>query len=165
MSTWQRSSGITSRANHALALMRFEERDELPTLESAGSTRARVSGTLLGNAFHQQAQLDPGKVVRAVGPGSHEAGFEIQRSETKKGNMPAKKTIFQKIGDDAVRAKTNKVWRDWFRILDKFGLKEKGHTPAAKFLRDKHGLSDWWAQAVTIRYEWERGLRGKESAR
>jgi hypothetical protein len=79
--------------------------------------------------------------------------------------MPAKKTIFQKISDDAVQAKTDKVWKDWFSILDKFGLKEKGHTQAAKFLRDKHGLSDWWAQAVTIRYEWERGLRRKESAR
>ena len=48
------------------------------------------------------------------------------------------------------------------RILDKFGLKAKVHTQAAKFLRDKHGLSDWWAQAVTIRYEWEKGLRGKK---
>ena len=45
--------------------------------------------------------------------------------------MPAKKTIFQKIGDDAVQAKTDKVWRDWFSILDKFGLKQKGHTLAA----------------------------------
>jgi len=79
--------------------------------------------------------------------------------------MPAKKTIFQRISDDAVRAKTDKVWQDWFSILDKFGLKEKGHTQAAKYLRDKHRLSDWWAQAVTIRYEWERGLRRKESTR
>jgi hypothetical protein len=75
--------------------------------------------------------------------------------------MAAKKTIFQKISDDAVRAKTDRVWREWFSILDKFGLKKKGHTQAAKYLRDKHGLSDWWAQAVTIRYEWEKGLRPK----
>ena len=40
--------------------------------------------------------------------------------------MPAKKTIFQKISDDAVRAKTDRVWRDWFSLLDMFGLKEKG---------------------------------------
>jgi hypothetical protein len=79
--------------------------------------------------------------------------------------MAAKKTIFQKISDDAVRAKTDRVWREWFSILDKFGLKKKGHTQAAKYLRDKHGLSDWWAQAVTIRYEWEKGLRPKKSAR
>ena len=79
--------------------------------------------------------------------------------------MPAKKTIFQKISDEAVRAKTDKVWLDWFSILDKFDLKGKGHTEAAKYLRDKHGLDDWWAQAVTIRYEWERGLRRKEPSR
>ena len=79
--------------------------------------------------------------------------------------MADKKTIFQKIGDDAVRAKTNKGWREWFRILAKFDVKKKGHTQAAKFLRDKHGLSDWWAQAVAIRYEWENGLRGKTAKR
>jgi len=89
----------------------------------------------------------------------------VKTKQTKKGNMPAKKTIFQKISDDAVQAKTDKVWRDWFGILDKFDVKEKGHTQAAKFLRDKHRLSDWWAQAVTIRYEWERGLRRTESSR
>ena len=37
--------------------------------------------------------------------------------------MPAKKTIFQKIGDDAVHAKTDKVWKDWFKILDKFDVR------------------------------------------
>ena len=65
--------------------------------------------------------------------------------------MTAKKTIFQKISDDAVRARTDRVWREWFKILDKFDLTEKGHTQSAKYLREKHGLSDWWAQAVTIR--------------
>ena len=79
--------------------------------------------------------------------------------------MSARKTIFQKIGDDAVQAKTDKVWKAWFKILDQFDVKAKGHTQAARYLRDKHGLSDWWAQAVTIRYEWERGLRGKKAMR
>jgi hypothetical protein len=73
--------------------------------------------------------------------------------------MAAKRTIFQKISDDAVRAKTGKTWQHWFGVLDKYGLKDKGHTSAAKHLRDKHRLSDWWAQAVTIRYEWDHGLR------
>jgi hypothetical protein len=67
--------------------------------------------------------------------------------------MPANKSVFQKIGDEAVRAKTDKSWQDWFGILDKFGADKKGHTQAAKYLRDKHLLSNWWAQAVTIRYE------------
>ena len=79
--------------------------------------------------------------------------------------MPAKKTIFQKISDDAVQARTDKVWRQWFSILDKLDVKAQGHTKAAKYLREKHQLSDWWAQAVTIRYEWERGLRRKKSTR
>ena len=73
--------------------------------------------------------------------------------------MPAKTTIFQKISDDAVQAKTGKVWRHWFGVLDKFDMKKKGHTEAARHLREKHGLSPWWAQAVVIRYEWENGLR------
>ena len=90
---------------------------------------------------------------------------KLKTKPIKKGTMPARKGIFQMISDDAVQAKTDKVWRDWFRILDKFGVKEKGHTQAARYLRDKHGLSDWWAQAVTIRYEWERGLRRHKSAR
>ena len=73
--------------------------------------------------------------------------------------MPATKSIFRRISDDAVRARTGKAWAHWFGVLDRFGLKEKGHTLAARHLREKHELSDWWAQAVTIRYEWERGLR------
>ena len=78
--------------------------------------------------------------------------------------MAVKKTIFQKISDNAVRAKTQRVWHEWFGILDKFGMKSKGHTQTAKYLRDKHGLSDWWAQAVTIRYEWDKGLRRRTMA-
>jgi hypothetical protein len=73
--------------------------------------------------------------------------------------MPANKSVFQKIGDEAVRAKTDKVWQDWFEILDKYGARKQGHMQSAKYLREKHRLSNWWAQAVTIRYEWERGLR------
>ena len=110
---------------------------------------------MLSSPYHKWWQLDNG--MPKVSP--------VKTKNDTKGNMPAKKTIFQKISDDAVLAKTNKVWVDWYRILNQFGLKEKGHTLAAKHLRDKHGLSDWWAQAVTIRYEWENGLRGKQSAR
>ena len=56
----------------------------------------------------------------------------------------------------------DKVWQEWFKILDNFRVKENGHTQTAKYLRDKHRLRDWWSQAVTIRYEWERGLRRKQ---
>lgn len=66
---------------------------------------------------------------------------------------------FRRISDEAVRAKTGKGWDEWFTILDKWGVKDKGHILAAKHLHELYGLSPWWAQAVTIRYEWERGLR------
>ncbi len=44
-------------------------------------------------------------------------------------------------------------------LLDEWGAREKGHTLAAHLLRE-YGLSPWWAQAVTIRWEFEQGLRG-----
>ena len=67
------------------------------------------------------------------------------------------------IGDAAVREKTGKGWEEWFSILDAWGAKEHGHTITAKHLRDSHGLSPWWAQAVTVRHEWERGLRASSA--
>lgn len=73
--------------------------------------------------------------------------------------MAEKKTGFRRISDEAVRAKTGKGWEEWFRVLDTWGAKEKGHTQSAKYLLDYYALSPWWAQAVTIRYEWESGLR------
>jgi hypothetical protein len=48
---------------------------------------------------------------------------------------------------------------EWHAILDQWGVKEKGHTSTAKYLREHYGLSDWWAQVVTIRYEKDKGLK------
>jgi len=78
----------------------------------------------------------------------------LQHSHASKNEKPTnierkharEKNNLSKIGDDAVRAKTDRVWKDWFKILDKFDMKEKGHTQAAKYLRHKHALSEWWAQ-------------------
>jgi len=72
---------------------------------------------------------------------------------------PKKKTGFQRISDDAVRARTGKGWEEWFTILDTYGAKEKGHTKSAKYFLEHYALSPWWAQGDTIRYEWKRGLR------
>jgi len=67
------------------------------------------------------------------------------------------------ISDEAVRKATGKSWQDWFRILDKFDRKAKGHKLTAKYLYTDYGLSGWWSQMVTVRYEWEHGLRENES--
>jgi uncharacterized protein YndB with AHSA1/START domain len=39
------------------------------------------------------------------------------------------------------------------------GAKENDHKTIAKHLQDDLGVDPWWAQAVTVRYEQERGLR------
>ena len=48
---------------------------------------------------------------------------------------------------------------EWYALLDAWGAAEQGHTKTAKYLCDEHGVSPWWAQVVTIRHEYERGLR------
>jgi uncharacterized protein YndB with AHSA1/START domain len=65
----------------------------------------------------------------------------------------------QAISNDAVKAKTGKTWNQWFRILDRWGAIEKDHKSIARHLHSRHGLSGWWSQAVTVRYEQDRGLR------
>jgi len=73
--------------------------------------------------------------------------------------MAAGKAGFRRISEESVRARTDRGWEEWFRILDEWGAPSKGHFESAKHLREDLGISPWWAQAVTIRYEWERGLR------
>ena len=79
--------------------------------------------------------------------------------------MPVTKSNFAKIGDDAVKAKTGKSWNQWFKILDRVDVKTNGHRHAAMSLYQTYRLNPWWSQAVTIRYEWERGLRTMKNQR
>src|SRR6188474_1556752 len=63
------------------------------------------------------------------------------------------------ISDESVKAKTGKEWNAWFKLLDKFGGKEKGHKLMAKWLGEEHKLGAWWAQTITVQYERARGMR------
>ena len=65
------------------------------------------------------------------------------------------------ISDAAVRAKTGKVWDEWFQILDAAGAAALNHTQIAARLHEEHGVSGWWSQMVTVEYERARGLRAK----
>lgn len=67
--------------------------------------------------------------------------------------------IARKLSDATVKNKTGKTTKQWEAIIDVFG--SKNHTEIAKFLREKHNVSSWWAQIITNRYEWARGLRRK----
>jgi len=111
------------------------------------------TGEVIGKGLKEGWDLTKG-----LGEGLKKELLHMHRKTT--GNeMSEKKVGFRRISDEAVKAKTGKVWGEWFTILDTWGAKKKDHTQSAKHLREHYGLSPWWAQAVTIRYEWERGLR------
>ena len=54
---------------------------------------------------------------------------------------------------------TGTPYARWVRVLDAFDVKTHGHTAAAKHLLEDHQIPPWYSQAITVRYELERGLR------
>jgi uncharacterized protein YndB with AHSA1/START domain len=66
-----------------------------------------------------------------------------------------------RLSDEAVKAKTGKVWKEWFAILDKEGARKMTHPEILKVLTSKHDVGPWWCQMVTVTYEQARGLRAK----
>lgn len=63
------------------------------------------------------------------------------------------------ISSAAVEKATGQAWSHWVGVLDRFGVAEHGHRPAAAHLDREHGLSDWWSQMLVVGYERLRGLR------
>ena len=58
-----------------------------------------------------------------------------------------------------VREKTGRTFDQWFKVLDKWGAKDKKHAEIARWLREEHEVDGWWAQSITGAYEQERGIR------
>jgi hypothetical protein len=63
--------------------------------------------------------------------------------------------------DARLRENTGRGWREWLRILDGWGAKERRHGDVVDHLLDEYGVPGWWAQTITIGYERARGLRAK----
>ena len=63
------------------------------------------------------------------------------------------------MGDEAVKAKTGKNWKEWFTLLNKAGAKKMTHQEIVKLLSSKHDVGPWWQQMVTVAYEQASGLR------
>jgi hypothetical protein len=63
--------------------------------------------------------------------------------------------------DANVRRNTGKGWREWLRVLDAWGAKERKHGEIVRHLMEEHDVPGWWAQAITTGYERSRGLRAK----
>ena len=56
-------------------------------------------------------------------------------------------------------AKTGKQWAEWRAILDGEGAAAMTHEEIARHLAERHSLSPWWSQMVTVAYERARGRR------
>lgn len=67
--------------------------------------------------------------------------------------------IARDIKDETVKLKTGKYSSEWYEIIDTFG--NTNHTQIAKYLRKEYKLNPWWAQIITNRYEWRKGLRNQ----
>lgn len=65
------------------------------------------------------------------------------------------------ISSEAVKKATGKNWNDWIKLLDKAGAKEMTHKEIAQMIYDKHEISGWWSQMVTVGYEQATGKRIK----
>ena len=95
------------------------------------------------------------ELIKVVASMARESVPELEQLE--KASIPKQKK--RAYSDEAVKAKTGKVWDDWFRILDDFDGLNKGHAVMANYLHDEQGVPNWWCQMVTVEYERERGIR------
>ncbi|MFZ0634429.1 MAG: hypothetical protein WA755_02975 [Candidatus Acidiferrales bacterium] len=65
----------------------------------------------------------------------------------------------RRFSDEAVKAKTGKVWAEWFKILDAAGAKKMKHAEIARYLYGERKVGMWWCQMVAVEYEQKYGLR------
>ena len=63
------------------------------------------------------------------------------------------------ISDERLREATGRSRKQWSKALDRAGAQEWDHQRIARWLGGKHDVDSWWAQGVTIDYEYARGKR------
>lgn len=96
---------------------------------------------------HILRELNPSEVAAAKAAAVQ--ANAVQTNAPTKGGLSDAKAI-EKTGHDL---------RYWFNVLDKFDALAKGHTAAAKHLRQDHGVPSWYCQGITVAYERARGKR------
>lgn len=63
------------------------------------------------------------------------------------------------MSDAAVAKKTGRTWSEWCELLDHEGAAARTHREIARDLHQRHAVSTWWAQMLTVGYERLRGRR------
>ncbi len=67
---------------------------------------------------------------------------------------------YRNISDEQVRAGTGKDWQEWVALLDACDGENKNFTAVSKYLVQRYGVSQFWAQVIAVYYKWEQ-LLGK----
>lgn len=84
----------------------------------------------------------------------------VEKAETEARKRRTPKTISGiRTSEDAVRTNTGRTFEEWFKVLEKWGAKEKRHGEIARWLMEEHEVDGWWAQSITVAYEHARGIR------
>jgi hypothetical protein len=84
----------------------------------------------------------------------------VEKSEAEARRRRSPRTISGiRTRDASVRANTGRGWSEWFKVLDKWGAKDRKHREIARWLADEHEVDGWWAQSITVAYEQKRGMR------
>jgi hypothetical protein len=89
----------------------------------------------------------------------------LRKPDTRPAPAPAAPPPSRPFSDAALVAKTGHGFDHWFAVLDAFGAEAKGHTAAARHLRDDHGVPGWHSQGITVAWEREHGLRAVNQAK
>jgi hypothetical protein len=61
--------------------------------------------------------------------------------------------------DETLVARTGHAWAHWFDVLDARGASELSHTEIARWLVAELDVDGWWAQEITVGYEYRIGRR------
>ncbi len=68
----------------------------------------------------------------------------------------------RRASDKAVLAATGRNWQEWFEVLDGLEAAQLSHKEIVQLIMDKELIAagqEWWAQGVTVAYEYEKGKR------
>ena len=71
----------------------------------------------------------------------------IVKSKTKPG---PRQDVDLGESDETIKRGSGKSWDEWFAILDTWGATKRSHGEIARYVNEKHGVSGWWAQTVTV---------------
>jgi uncharacterized protein YndB with AHSA1/START domain len=63
-----------------------------------------------------------------------------------------------RISDERVKAKTGKTWGEWIATIEEHGYGSLGRKGISSELERTHRVDPWWAHAISIEYQYARGL-------